>query len=247
MLSAAYLHELRLHMRRHGVQKSLLISITGIDETRMSELLSRKFEPFLDEAYLIARALGLNSIIPLISGSGNLTEHHLGIPMPTDVDLLRAGARLPLQAACRIAAKLRLDDPIHLVRSALTVELWSIMSTLRSETCPFCKVPTVGEPAPKHADDCLPDILWGHRTGAEASTTLRPARPGVGRRASGKAQGLKRERIRAGQLAQDVARAAGLRADYFSKLERERLNLTTDVAERIAAVLGCDVAAIYAP
>lgn len=248
-MKAAYLHDLKQIMSGHHMPKKVLASVVGLEESRVSELVAATHEPYLDEAIAIYRALGLHGIMPLI-GSGYLTSFDMGIPLPTDLDMLRAGVRLPLSLACRIAVKIGLADPAHIAGHSVTFELWDIITTLRSTTCPYCHVPTVGDTLTVHDPSCLPSLLWGSRDRrpyAEIGAAPKPERPGKGRRASGWAKGARRERIKVGMQAKELADAIGKTPDYVSKIECQRITLTTAMADTISNVLRCDPAQLYNP
>lgn len=247
MPSTIFLHRLRLLRTNRGLRRVTLAVLTEIDESRLADLESAKYEPFLDETIIIHRALNTSGIVDLITSPETpLVDLNAGIPLPTDVDMLRAGVRLPLSVAVRICTKLGLNDPSALYATGLERDLWSVMSTLRNDRCPWCHADTVNGAA--HADDCLPSILWSERDRDLVGTLgafPHPQRPGKGRRASGKALGLRRERVAAGMLSKHLAEAIGLRADYLSKIENGSLALTVEKAAQISNVLRIDPARLY--
>lgn len=250
MHKAAFLHMLRPLMKARGMSAPTLAETAKIAPPRLTDLLSRKYEPFLDEAVALARALGADGVLPLIlSGDLTLSECDLGIPLPSDLSMLRANVKLPLSLACRIVKRLGIADPILLVQRPVDRELWEIViKRSTGAVCPFCRAPLVGVAG--HLPTCLPDTLWGARDMPHDLNTLgalpQPLRPGKGRRGSHPAHGLKREREKAGVQAQHLAEVIGKRPDYYSRIERMKLNLTLELAERIAGVLKIDPAVLYA-
>lgn len=245
-IDAAHLRALPEHMRYRDIRTRQLYRLTGIPEERIKELKRPGFEPFLDEAYTIHRALCTSGILPLItSTASSLHDITLGVPMPSDVDKLRVGERLTLSLACRICVRVGLSDPAQLIANELHQELWAMMTRERSASCPWCHA-ACRDGAP-HASTCLPDILWGPRNlTIETGAPHRPLRPGVGRQSSGLAHGLRNERLMRKLPARGVAEAAHMRPDYYSKLERLHVPLTVDRAHAISRVLMCDVARLYA-
>ena len=250
---AGYLANLRRTIQSLGLTRSTLSATTGLSLTRLADLIRADHEPYLDEAVRLQRSLcAANVRVLMASGNLTLSEMYLGVPLPDDVDMLRAGVRLPLSLACRVALKLGLDDPSELVVSPRHRQIWDVLSLNERGhpsivgTCPWCcaRVRTEG-----HLPTCLPHNLWGPRsreeTPVELSALPRPAMPGKGRRASGFAKGLRREREAFGVKQQDLATVIGIRPDYLCKIENGHLTLTVERATEIARHLQCDVAALY--
>jgi hypothetical protein len=247
-IKAAHLNMLKHIRLSKGVTRVTLSNITGIDLDYLTALDKCKAEPYLDEACVIARTLCIDGLMPLITP--DMDHPYLldrGVPLPSDVDMLRAGVPLPLSLAVRITERLGLRDPMQLQRTDLTHELWMMMVTERSPACPFCMADVVGGAA--HLRGCLPDRLWGMRGREYVSITARPIaeRAHKGRQSSDFAKNLRAMRDDRGMSAQAVSDASGVPTSYLSKLETLRLPLTLAKAHVLADVLGCDVALLYAP
>ena len=249
----AFLTGLRNIVQSREMTRATLHAVTGLPLPRLADLIRADHEPYLDEAVLLQRCLGLSGVRYLMT-SGNLTlsSLNLGVPLPDDLDMLRAGVRLPLSLACRVALKLGLDDPSELVVSPRHRQIWDVLSLNERGhpstvgTCPWCCAQVREE---GHLPTCLPHNLWGPRERSVAPPNLsvlpRPAAPGKSRRASGFAKGLRREREAFGVKQQDLATVIGIRPDYLCKIENGHLTLTVERATEIARHLQCDVAALY--
>lgn len=249
----AFLAAARSVIQSRGISRAVICAVTGLDALRVSDLIRADHEPYLDEAVRLHRCLGTAGVYELMtSGDLTLSAMNLGVPLPDDVDMLRAGVRLPLSLACRITLQLGLDDPSELVVLPRHRQIWDVLSlNERSRpdpvgTCPWCDTVVAAE---GHLPTCLPHNLWGPRERSVAPPNLsvlpRAAAPGKSRRASGFAKGLRREREAFGVKQQDLATVIGIRPDYLSKIENGHLTLTVERAVEIARHLQCDVAALY--
>jgi DNA-binding XRE family transcriptional regulator len=246
---AGFLHNLASTLGALGIRHNTLADITGLEKKRITEISSRKYEPMLSEAHRIATALGHTTIRPLIT-SGNLTLSELfcGVRLPDDVDQMRAGRAMPLSLACRVAMQLGVEDPAVLIVTPWQRSMWHMMSRERAchtGKCPWCFEPVGYD----HLDTCVAEAIWGPRDAEQVtlySPQPHPIRPGKGQRASGRAPGLAHQRKLAGITPAQLHNMIGLRADYLSRIEKGRLNLTLDKAEQIARVLNCDTALLYA-
>lgn len=247
-IKAAHLNMLKPIRLARGVTRVTLSNVTGIDLDYLTQLDKCKAEPYLDEACMIARALCTDGLMPLITPDTNLPYLlDRGVPLPSDVDMLRADVPLPLSLAVRIVERLGLTDPMQLTRTGLSHELWMMMMTERATACPFCMVTLVGDA--RHLPGCLPDRLWGPRGREFVSITARPIaeRAHKGRQSSDFAKNLQAMRLSRGMSAQAVSDASGVSTSYLSKLETLRLPLTLTKGTVLANVLGCDIALLYAP
>jgi len=219
-----------------------------IDRQRELETGPIRAEPWFDEAADLSRILLLPGILPLLdeqgSASGNLTLYDLGTPFPDEVDLFKRGVRLPLSMACRLAVKFGLDDPIHLERHPLHVQIWSTLEQGERlggpPICPWC----LGEGG--HLPTCLPDNLWSPLSTepyatATAPRPLRPGTKGTGRLAFG----LKRHRKATGITQDKLAGDVGMHPNYLARIEQLRNNLTEAHAITIARILGCTVEDLF--
>lgn len=244
-VDASYLHQLKpiRRGREPAVTTAMIASCTMMSPDHVREIDNRKHEPYLDEAVSIAWALNLPGIMPMISPD-NLADLDLGVPLPSDVSMLRAGARLPLSVACRVTLKLGLTDPMQLTTRPIDRELWTMTLERSGGICPICRAQLVGEQG--HLPACLPDNLYGARDHERTGATPLAKRPGKGRRSSDIAKGLRTQREARGLQAQELARMCGeMDPTYLSKLETGKQALTLDKAKVIAAVLGCDEALLY--
>lgn len=247
MLTLANLSTIRV---ARGLLRPHLASVTGIDVERIRDFETGKrlCEPWLDEALLISRALCVGGIAPLIS-SEPLTTIDLGRALPDDLDMLYSGVRLPLSLACRIAVRLGLPDPDQLtMQSPLPMQVWDVLEqcerTAVAGICPWCLAErALGQP---HSDTCLPRALWGPRSGLMRRVGRKPKPERRGDRdGAGPAWGLRELRKASGMTQAELARYAGINASYMARLERCNDVTRLRIAEKFAAALHVDVAAIY--
>lgn len=208
----------------------------------------KRAEPWYDEAVDLSRILLLPGIMPMITPAHISSCTILfGQPLATDIDFLRAGIRLPLSMACRITVELGLDDPIELEQHPRFQQIWStIERNERSagvDECPWC----LGY-AGLHLPTCLPENLWASREVAPYLTANMPRPQPASKRTRGtarKAGGLKALRVAKGITQIKLANDIDMNANYYSRIERGDLALTTKNAEKIAQLLGCPVDALY--
>ena len=182
MLSLAYLKQTRIGL---GVPRRALANVTSIQPHRLKqlEIVKQRSEPWLDEAAALARALGVPHIISLVT-IGERADLDLGPTIGDEVEMLRAGVRLPLSVGFRIANLLGVPDPIHLIAGPVQMQVWDILPASErhptaSGWCPWCAADIhAGEP---HHKFCLPANLWT-RDLSKAHTII--ARPRVSTRGS---------------------------------------------------------------
>lgn len=238
-----------------------LVALTGIKRPRIAELMNAvgQAEPWLDEAVILHRALGTPGVLTLMNASATYADSPLGHATRGDLDAYRAGLRLPLSLACRLAIRFGLDDPSELIVSARHMEIWSVLETsLRlgggegPAVCPWClaSADARGENIP-HLDTCLPNNLWGPRNVLDAKAIGFHPRPLSGRNPnrrgySKKAYAVRDLRKRLNKTQQQMATDIGMDANYLSRIERGDVPLRLAMAERIAAAYRVTVESIYA-
>lgn len=241
-----------------GVTAPVLASITGIEHDRIKELesltVSKRSEPWLDEAALLSRALCTEGITPLIT-SDNLTACDLGLDVGGDLDAYRAGLRIPLSSACRIAVQLGLPDPELLIPDTLHRQVWDVLNATERHPeaagwCAWCGADIFsGKP---HLPTCLPDNLWGrdYTLRDTITATPRPERAGnSGLSTSGKGWGLKafRNSLNGGEgvTQRELADAVDIDRNHYARMERCELPLTLTNARRMASHWRVDVDTFY--
>lgn len=240
------LAHLRTVMSGRGYTASKLAQLTpltlGVD--RIADLMARDAkrtpEPWLDEAYTLARLLGLDDIATLI-----------GMPIDQldpledvrgDLNIWRTGCRLPLSHACRLALRFGLPDPYDLFevirlrdRSRLLTSLWT-MSPAPGE-CSWCGGSGDDPLYHGHTPTCTMNNLWGPRdlsTDTLGGTIPYPRtagkrQNGMGRKAPGLRALRKREKASQANMALNV----GCSEAHWCKME----NLTANLTPEIAAIL----------
>lgn len=251
------LHMLKLIRGSRNLTPQILSDVTGIPVLRIRALenASTRDEPWLDEAWKLARAVGTAGILQLVSTSGDLTDLDLDFPMVSDMDVWRSGARLPLTLACRLAIQFGVNDPYHLVVEEGHRQIWDIVSTnergAEPGCCPWCLAdmfPSEDTPTPRHAPWCLPDNLWGRRDlidKAELGHMPRTRTAGAKRTSTAKGWGLKALRCRLMKTQKQFAEAIGMDPTYYPRVERCEQALALKYAERVAAAFRVDVASLY--
>lgn len=238
-----------------GITARQLSDLTTIPHKRLSllESLSNNYraEPWLDEAYLLSRALGTNGIYPLV-GDSMLETADLGISPFDDLDVWATDARIPLSLAIRLTRRFGFDDPEQLVVTPLQRQLWEILErserTPASGYCPWCAANTAtGE---RHLPSCIPHFLYGMR-GTRPKESFVGTLPGVRtpgrvRVGSGPGWGLKALRKKWNLTQDQFVKSTGFRnASYYCAIEQGRRPLTIEQANRIAAAFKVDVASLY--
>lgn len=238
-----------------GVTPKQLASITGINVKQIKVLESMSAhiaeEPWLDEARAIARALGVEGILPLV-GAAALSDIDLGHDLNDDLDCWHTGCRLPLSMACRLALRFGLVDPLQLYEiEPIYRQIWSIVATGERagapHNCAWCNADIVGGAA--HLRTCMPGHLFAARDKPILSLGVppRPRKPGRRRSGSKAAPGLQAFRESRGVTQPAFAEAIGLHPNYLARLEQQREKLTLDVADRIGALYKIDPMILYAP
>lgn len=242
-----------------GITLGTLADLTGIAPKRLRELdsLSRRHEPWLDEAEIISRALCTNGITPLIT-SDHLTTLHLDPDIGGDLRALRAGLRLPLSSAIRLSIRFNLPDPANLLVDPLTRQLWALMESNErhpeaSGWCPCCAANVMG--GEDHLPTCLPNVLWGRDYSLQSTITVKPRPSRIGHNdatVSSIGHGLRRLREEAGERAgrkvtqQEFADLFGVNVNHYARQERGDLPVVLGAARKIAEHLGVTVEAVYA-
>jgi len=234
-----------------GITYKQLAAITRIPLDRVAALESKSkdkaCEPWLDEAVLIAQALGMATIVPLIS-TLSLREIDTGFDVQDDLDVWRTGCRLPLRFGLRLALRFGFADPIHLVPpQPVYREIWRIAGEERNNACPWCKAPIVGEQG--HLPTCLPALLYGARDAPISTIGVmpKPRRPHTRREGSRLAPGLAPLRARLGLTQEEFANEIGKHPQYYARLEQLRDPLTQDLAEKIGALFKVPLTEVYIP
>lgn len=233
------LHNLAAEIKAKGTTEARLSNITGIPRSRLHKLIypTLRAEAWFDEAVLIARAVGVAGILPLIGAATLVESVGLPYPLPNDLDMLRGGVRLPLGLACNIALGLGLSDPIDLLVTPLHQEIWHMLVE-RNATCPWCSAP-VGLTGTAHSPYCFPDKLWGARGPDVVAITVLPRLPR--KNESGgtmPAKGLKALRSRMGLTQAQMAERLGTEANGYAQLERCVRPLTNGMAKRFTQASG---------
>lgn len=237
-----------------SVTPSILSTLSGIPKARLLKLANSvgQEEPWFDEAVTLARVLNTGGILPLIA-SGNLTDIPMGFHLDADVDALRAGLRLPLSLACRLAVRFGLDDPIDLVVTERMMQIWSVLEASERNPeavgwCPWCIADILAGEA--HLPTCLPNNLWGPRDIVDARTLgyiPRPTGSNHTRRGFSKtAYGVAALRKSLGLTQPRMAEQVGMASNYLARIEQGNTPLTLRYAERIAAAFNVTVESLYA-
>lgn len=236
-----------------GITPGLISKITGIPLGRYKSLenSTNMEEPWLGEAIILSHILCTNGVVPLVTASGNLTDIDTGVDFPSDLDVWRSGTRLPLTDACRIARKLGLADPAHLIVPAHVHQMWDIVS--RNErgaapgACPYC----LADGDKRHADTCSAHNLLGARDDTrigEMAYTPRPRSKRLQRSTGAIAHGVAHIRKSVLCITQArMAEAMGVHPNYYAMVERKEVGLALHRAEQAAQAFKLDVATFYAP
>lgn len=249
MLTLSQLRNVRI---AKGLSRNNLATVTGLSATRLKELELRTHEPWFDEACLIARALCVDGLAPLIT-SGSLTDCDLGEPHESDLHLWRSGARSPLSLACRAAKAFGLSDPAALSAGSLARQIWEIVGSNdrhpeHAGICPWCTADIAMGQA--HLPTCLPNNIWSVEAlptdAAEAGHVLRPATRQERTRGV-PARSLKHYRQAAHKIQKEIADLLGVHVNYYARVERGDVPLTIEHADKLAAYYRVDRARLYAP
>lgn len=234
------LNNLSAELKAKGMTEARLVDVTNIEKARLHKLIypSLRAEAWFDEAVLIARAVGVAGILPLIGAPTLAESRGLPAPLPNDLDMLRAAVRLPLGLACNIAIKLGLSDPIDLIVSPLMQQIWSVVASgervhplSRHGRCPWCIAEIVDGAG--HLSTCLPENLLGAR-GAHVVEIGDPPQLPRKNAQSGTmpARGLKALRTRMGLTQAEMAGRFWIDANQYAQLERCDRPLTVGMAKR---------------
>lgn len=235
-----------------GVTPRNITDLTGIDPARFLELetktKSKRKQPYLDEAVTIARVLGTDGILPLIT-SGDLTQIEAGIDTGHDLPALHAGVRLPLNVAVRLTCKLGLADPAQLLPSALHQQLWSVLASNERGAapgeCPWC-LASIAEGEP-HRPTCLPHNLFQRdaQFDYDAGALIKEPDRSVNS-SSGTGHGLRALRESRHLTQAEMAGKLGLNPNHYARMERLEIPVTTTNADKLATLFEIDPASIYA-
>lgn len=242
-----------VYMSRGQTAKSLA-DLTGLSPDRIRALSNATMieEPWFDEAVLLHRALGTSGILQLMTTSGDLASCPMGVRLAEDITAFRAGMRMPLSLACRIALRFGLSDPAELVVTPLQMQMWDILNATERHPeapgwCAWCGADIIG--GQEHLPTCLPNNLWAPRNQVPYEDVFfkpRPRAPGQRRSFSAKARGLKALRLKHGRNQKNIADAVGMSANHYSRVERGEIPLTAVTAEKLAALFRVPVETIYA-
>lgn len=248
------LHMLKTVYQHRAQTPTTLAALTDIPKARILKLANSvgQEEPWLDEAATLARTLGTRGIVPLITPSGSLTDCAMGFHLDADVDAMRAGLRLPLSLACRLAVRFGLDDPMDLVVNERQMQIWSVLEASERNPeaagwCPWCAADILGGEA--HLRTCLPHNLWGPRNVVDARTLGYLPRPtgsnhtrrGLSKIAYGVAPLRRSLHLTQPRMAEQV----GMSSNYLARIEQGNTPLTLRYAERIAATFAVTVESLY--
>lgn len=239
MLKISNLRPLRMS---RGLKRPELAASTLIALPRLQELELRKAEPWLDEAFALARVLGCSPHDLMAPDDLKLFDfdhrfHEQDLTFWTD------GYRLPLSIGLRLQHWWSLDTIEDLDPSPLMRQLWDIMEANERHPsapgwCPWCQAHrTAGEP---HLESCIPHNLLGRRNrdGSLIGTVEAPLPGKRGHRTgSARVRGLKSIRQRKGWTQADMARYLDYHVNHYSRIERGELPLTTMKADEICAAL----------
>lgn len=248
-----YLHNLRTLRVDKGITIANLVDLTDIPVARLRNLEShdirRRVEPWLDEAYRIARVLSPAGIGPIVSD--HLTSMPAGTDPRDDFDVWRIGARLPLSTAVRLTFRFGLDDPEELVTWPRHKQLWAVLEASErnpeaSGWCPWCAADIVG--GDPHLPTCLPHNIWGAPKTLPSTaiySTPRTASPGMRRKGGSKGAGLRvlREMMKLTQ--KDMATVCEIAVNHYAMMERGDRPLTYGTAEMLALKFKIDRALLY--
>jgi hypothetical protein len=234
MLLLTNLHN---EMRSRAVGFRALADIIGIDHDRMRKLeypTKHKLEPWLDETVALANALGVGSAAALYP-SGHLTPSTIGRDLPTDMEAIRSGFRIPLNLAVRVVQRLGIADPGVLLQRPVDVEVWAWTLGHSEGVCPVCSL-TGGA----HRDECVGDLLYGPRSPDRAPSLRAAPMPMRKGRQEGTelAKGLKPLRELMQLTQREMATRLGTDPNTLAILERCERPLTVGMAKRFSQASG---------
>jgi DNA-binding XRE family transcriptional regulator len=237
-----------------------LAAMLPIHIDRISDLVSadarRQAEPWLHEAWMLARTLGVSDICTLIGQPLDAIVTYEATV--SDLDVWRAGVHLPLTTAVRLTRRFGLADPYDLYEiirlrssSPILLETWSAIETGERtsalRTCPWCSADVVGGAA--HLPTCIPAHLWGPRSTPIADKDEpKPRVPGkrqIG--SSAPAPGLKALRERHCKTQEQMAHSLRISVGHYSKLEACKTPLSRELAIKIGHTFGINPIDLTSP
>jgi hypothetical protein len=237
------LDQLKNEMKARGYTATTLSRLTprSLPADRIADLMAQDIkrtpEPWLDEAYMLARVLGVGDIATLIGRPIETLE--MVEDIRGDLTIWRTGCRLPLAHAIRLARSFGLSDPYDLyevirLRSAnpIMTGLWQMTPALGE--CGWCGGSGDETPYHGHATTCTMNNLWGPRD--LPTTVLGPTLPyprNAGKRQNGlgrKAPGLRPLRKRLGVTQEFMATNVDCSLAHWCKMENLTSNLTPEMA-----------------
>lgn len=235
-----------------GITDAQLSALTGIPLTRIKVLesmnASKAEEPWLDEAYRIAKALGVPMLEQLIGGVVDLSALIADDDPYDALEVWRTGVRLPLRFGIRLGAIFGMD-PLGLLDIPPIV--WQLGRIIASGErtgglCPWCIQSIVGSAG--HLPTCTLGHLYHPRDVDPATLGVAPMprKPGVRTLGSKRAPGLKRLRERLGITQERMAHSIGKHPAYYARLEQLRDPLNTQLAALICATYRVPMLELYA-
>ncbi len=234
-----------------GITDAQLSALTRIPLTRIKVLESlnpnKAEEPWLDEAYCIAKTLGVPMIEMLIGGTTNLAELVADDDPHDALEVWRTGVRLPLRFGIRLGLIFGME-PLGLLDIPPIV--WQLGRTTASGErtsgiCPWCIQPVVGDAG--HLPTCTLGNLYHSRTVDPSTLGVAPTprKPGVRTQGSKSAPGLKRLRERLGVTQEVFAGSIGRHPAYYARLEQMHDPLNNQLAQHICAIYRVTMLDLY--
>lgn len=237
---------------RRGITDTQLAVLADLPPARVKVLESmnahKAEEPWLDEAWAIARVLGVGSIEALIGGTTDLDKLDLGFDAHDELEVWQTGVRLPLRFGIRLGLRFGIE-PLQLVN--IPPMIWQLGITTASGertggACPWCVQPVVGGAG--HLPTCTMGQLYHPRDlpVSVLGVPPRPRKPGIKDHGSKRAPGLRRLRDRLGVTQEVFARSIGKSPAYYARLEQLNDPLNTRLAEVICATYKVTPLDLYA-
>lgn len=217
-----------------------LTRLTNLELKRLNDLASvndrRTAEPTLAEAWIIARVLGTEGICPLIGD--RLADIKLMEDPRGDLNVWRSGCDLPLSHGIRLAQRFGFSDPYDVhellrlrARAPVLPAIWN-MAPGEDGACGWCG----SQAGYAHADDCLPDLLWGPRGADRVSAAFAapgPRTPGKSQQGSFMAYGLAKLRRRLRKTQKEMAAELQISYSHYSKLDGRHVPMTYELARTV--------------
>lgn len=235
-----------------GITDAQLALFARLPQARIKALEStnphKAEEPWLDEAYCIAKVLGAPTLDLLVGGTVDLYEL-AGDDDPHDaLEVWRTGVRLPLRFGIRLGRIFGMD-PLGLLDIPPIVWQLGRVTASGERTggiCPWCVQPIVGDTG--HLPTCALGNLYHSRTVDPATLGVAPRPRKAGTRTTGskRAPGLKRLRERLGVTQEVFASSISKHPAYYARLEQLRDPLNTNLAELICATYKVTMLDLYA-